>query len=366
MDAITHMTLRNFRDLTFDRNDDERNESTLASPSELDRMPPADQLGVPVVEAKLDTIRIAKVVAGTLFKAVTDNGDGGQQEALFTVIGVLGRWEFPPLTWREAQAQPAITLAQSLVLHGCRTVHFDCMEQFVSEIHWMASQSVVNHQVYLLDPLTMHQSLGLTVGLNTRYFTRSRTDIPDEVKVSFSDLIDPNSVLASLRTENLDHCFDNAVQYLQYADNQRAYATFRPYNLVQASFAINVFCTYTDGAPKFAVKLVLRAVSLLDSTFSKERQLDMYKSSLKRQNPLDGTASERKWKHIRLNANPLAGRVFESRVQPHKQAKAKAVSKPSSATNSTVSSAAKVGSGTANAAQKKKVSLASMDVDGKS
>ncbi|KAJ7065539.1 hypothetical protein C8F01DRAFT_1080477 [Mycena amicta] len=124
----------------------------------------------------------------------------------------------------------------------------------------------------------------------------------------------------------------------------------------------------------FAVKLVLRAVSLLDSMFSKvilltdikEHQLDMYKSSLKRQNPLDGTASERKWKHIRLNANPLAGRVFESRVQPHKQAKAKAVSKPSSATNSTASSAAKVGSGTGNAAQKKKVSLASIDVDGKS
>ncbi|KAJ7048184.1 hypothetical protein C8F01DRAFT_1258876 [Mycena amicta] len=332
-------------------------------------MSPADQLGVPVVEAKLDTIRIAEVVAGTLFKAVTDDGDGGQQEALFTVIGVLGRKEFPPVTWREAQAQPATKLAQSLVLHGCKTVQFDCMEQFVSEIHWMASQSVVNHEVYLLDPLTTHQSLGLTVGLNTRYFTRSRTEIPDEVKVSFSDLIDPKGVLASLRTENLDHCFDNAVQYLQYADNQFATAnpgTFKPYDLVQASFAINVFRTYTDGAPKFAVKLVLRAVSLLDSTFSKERQLDMYKSSLKRQNNLDGTASERKWKHIRLNANPLAGRVFETRVQPRKQAKAKAVAKPSSATNGTASSAAKVGSGTGNAAQKKKAPSASMDVDGKS
>ncbi|KAJ7059959.1 hypothetical protein C8F01DRAFT_1084387 [Mycena amicta] len=68
-----------------------------------------------------------------------------------------------------------------------------------------------------------------------------------------------------------------------------------------------------------------------------------------------------------LNANPLAGRVFESRIQPHKQATAKAASKLSSATNGTVYSSANTESSTGKTGQKKKKALAaSMDMEGKS
>ncbi|KAJ7054915.1 hypothetical protein C8F01DRAFT_1322431, partial [Mycena amicta] len=296
---------------------------------ELLALPESDQLGIPCVDVNLDNIQIAEIVPGSLFKAVTENGEGGQQEALFTVVGIIGSKDFPPVLWRNVQTQSPLKLSQSLVVHGCGTPQFDGVEQMMADLNWMSSQHLAGSKVYLLDPVSADKTLGLSLSLDTRYFTPSRSVIPEEVKAPFGPFVDPRGTLGRLRTPTLDHCMDNAVQYLEYADSKFQAinpATFQTRDIVQASFAINIFRTLTDGEPQFAVKAVLRAVGRLDCQFSKEAYMANQKASAKHRVRPEGSVDDRKWKHMRLTANPLAARAFETktierRIKPKAQAK---------------------------------------------
>ncbi|KAJ7048225.1 hypothetical protein C8F01DRAFT_1266395 [Mycena amicta] len=326
---------------------------------DLLKLPDSERLGVPCVDANLDNVQVSEVVAGSLFKAVTDDGEGGQQEALFTVIGVLGSKDLPPVAWRDVQTQSPLKLSQSLVVYGCGTPQFDCVEQLMADVNWMASQHLAGSKVYLLDPVSCDQSMGLSLTLNTRYFTPSRSIIPDEVKAPFGPFVDPRGTLGRLRTANLDHCLDNAVQYLEYTGSKFEAinpAAFHTRDVVQASFAINIFRTLTDGEPQFAVKAVLRAVGRLDCQFAKEAYMASQKASAKHRAQPEGNADERKWKHMRLTANPLVGRTFETKTVG-RRTKQKGQAKPAGSNKAGATAA------TASTSGRRKVTAASSSMD---
>ncbi|KAJ7050809.1 hypothetical protein C8F01DRAFT_1177594, partial [Mycena amicta] len=138
---------------------------------------------------------------------------------------------------------------------------------------------------------------------------------------------------------------DNAVQYLEYTGSKFQAinpAAFQTRDVVQASFAINIFRTLTDGEPQFAVKAVLRAVGRLDCQFAKEAYMASQKASAKYWARPKGSTDDRKWKHMQLTANPLAARAFETktigwRTKPKAKAKATSSNKAGASAASTSS-----------------------------
>ncbi|KAJ7048782.1 hypothetical protein C8F01DRAFT_1379510 [Mycena amicta] len=275
---------------------------------DLLKLPDLERLGVPCVDTNLDNVQVSEVVAGSLFKAVTDDGEGGQQEALFTIIGVLGSKDFPPVAWRDVQTQSPLKLSQSLVVYGCGTSQFNCVEQLMADVNWMASQHLAGSKVYLLDPVSSDRSMGLSLALNTRYFTPSRSIIPEEVKAPFGSLRGskrnagtsshceprplPGQRCAVPRVHRLE------VRLLPLRDRGLTAtrfeainpAAFHTRNVVQASFAINIFHTLTDGEPQFAVKAVLRAIGRLDCQFAKDAYMASQKASSKHRAQPEGNA----------------------------------------------------------------------------
>ncbi|KAJ7060855.1 hypothetical protein C8F01DRAFT_1231375 [Mycena amicta] len=217
----------------------------------------AGSLGVPIAEAKLDAVDIAEVVPASLFKAVVDDGEGGQQEALFTVVGVLGRKEFPPVSQRDINTQTAVKLSQLLVMHGCGTSQLECLTKLVTDLHWMASETITSAPVYVLDPLTVHPTLKLSFGLNTH-----RSDIPDKVKVVFNEWVDPEGLLADLRIETLDHCFDNAMQYLEFSDTK--FTTINPVAFQQYDGSLIINVLDYSSCLCLSLPVILRLAPLVD------------------------------------------------------------------------------------------------------
>ncbi|KAJ7050252.1 hypothetical protein C8F01DRAFT_1377820 [Mycena amicta] len=222
----------------------------------------------------------------------------GVNKKLFTIIGVLGSKDFPPVAWRDVQTQSPLKLSHSLVVYGCGTPQIQGVSAqpgFLTTGRW-----------------------GLSLALNTRYFTPSRSIIPRGGQGAFGPwwIREERWDVFALRTSTIawttlcsTWSTPLEVRLLPLRDRGLTATRFEAINpaafhtrdVVQASFAINIFRTLTDGEPRFTVKAVLRAIGRVDCQFAKDAYMASQKASSKHRAQPEGNADERKWKHVRLD-----------------------------------------------------------------
>ncbi|KAJ7035114.1 hypothetical protein C8F04DRAFT_1259181 [Mycena alexandri] len=216
-----------------------------------------DEYTIAAVDVDLDKISVSHTGVPPAWKAVL-KGSQGRQEAIFTMIGAIINKDLPPANSANISRHRLNMATQRKLFDVSDKVNRQFAEDSVAL--WAVNKG--EH--------------GLMVESGCRYFTMGHS-IPEDAKVAFSDKVDPENVLGKFLSNSISHCEDNDVEYLELKNSKvirKAPVGFRVGDIVQVGVSICVFkCSKMGETPRFTCKLVLRSVTLLDISITKQAQI---------------------------------------------------------------------------------------------
>ncbi|KAJ7083517.1 hypothetical protein C8R43DRAFT_1142700 [Mycena crocata] len=228
---------------------------------------------IPALLVDVDKIT-TKVTDHGRTKKVMMPGEGSlRQEGIFTITGVLKKYELPPVKKSEMSSNRVKYARQHALLVAYNTTQFKKSLDIIQEVVYILGTSFSDGE---MEPLMIEpesETHGHALATNCRYFTVGR-NIPEGIKIGFHKYVDPAGVLAHYINEFTAHCLDNDVAYLELKQNKlitKDPQGFRAGDIVQVGFAVVAYRTQSkDDSPKYVCKLVMRTLTLLDTTLSKK------------------------------------------------------------------------------------------------
>ncbi|KAK0462185.1 hypothetical protein IW261DRAFT_1628710 [Armillaria novae-zelandiae] len=202
---------------------------------------------------QMSEVSLQKDTDDSVWRLVKGNGDN-IEELVFSCTGVMCEANLPPI-------DKAFTLSQSITVTGLGCASFNDVIATLQEMKLTAEREFKHG---MLDKWTPSTYRGFPVfTLSNRYFRTVKEGAQHEA-VPFSNDVDPVGILQRLGKTDMVHTEDNVVQYFKaHTDDEgkRRPQLFRIRDVVEAQCSIIVF--KTKGI-KHRMKLVLRAITLLD------------------------------------------------------------------------------------------------------
>ncbi|KAH7903865.1 hypothetical protein BJ138DRAFT_979955, partial [Hygrophoropsis aurantiaca] len=184
------------------------------------------------------------------------------EEALFSVQGVIGDLDLPPLKSRPRGNQ-ARHMRQSVVLTGLGLPAFDDAITTLYGLNTLLGRNVPPGALEKWQPSELQGTRAIEI--QNRYFTVKRfgNGLP---RVPFDPLCDPDRYLEDSSTPDLYHTEDNEVYYYSSADvgaESMSPSAFRVGDIVEAFLSV---ITSPVSADRYKMLIVLRTLALIDST----------------------------------------------------------------------------------------------------
>ncbi|KAF9455479.1 hypothetical protein BDZ94DRAFT_1327548 [Collybia nuda] len=206
------------------------------------------------------------------------------EELVLTMQGVLGDINLPPLSSTEIPRVHRIAfLRQHVGLIGLGTPEFSTYTDKMLEVFQMISASMPEGYLQPWSPTQLNNHY--QINAHSRYFT-SEKEAKNLDAIPFSSLVDPTGVLGRMASRDFVHTIDNEVQYLIYTnrDGVSRYdpidpAIFRTGDIVEIQFT--VMAIPLRGIEQAKPLVILRALTLVDNSFSKEAYLKRAKAAIK-------------------------------------------------------------------------------------
>ncbi|KAJ7259110.1 hypothetical protein B0H12DRAFT_1232096 [Mycena haematopus] len=244
---------------------------------------PFSKIELAMPASPLDTSRIRM--------EMTDGGRGARaffpgdyvppREAIFTVVGVLHTKDLPPVNKDKAKGGNAKNLRQHASVIGYNTAHFERAVENIQELSFNMSRLFGEDDIRSWQPTDTSPRNGPSMSANCRYFTLGY-GVSEELKTKFDEKTDPHGVLSNVLSDTVSHCFDNNVTYLALVgDSYQAHdpASFKIGDIVEIGFAL-VAWKLAQGpqGPTYVSNLVLRSLTFLDGTYTKESHINKLKA----------------------------------------------------------------------------------------
>ncbi|KAJ7858190.1 hypothetical protein B0H13DRAFT_1901957 [Mycena leptocephala] len=230
-----------------------------------------------------------------------------RKEAIFTVIGALQAKELPPVKAGSIRPFNIRAARQYATLVGFGNEKFETSLKNLQEVAYVVHLSFDHDSVESWAPEWKEDACGTLLTGACRYFTTGK-DIPDEYRLSFPIKVDPAQVLTRLQTNDIAHCFDNDVSYLEIKNGRyvsKDPAGFRIGDIVQMGVAVAAF-KVSKGTedPKYVCKLVMKSLTFLDGEITKKAHLSRNKeralarSEVKKPGPIIKVSMKRRFEYV--------------------------------------------------------------------
>ncbi|KAJ7939193.1 hypothetical protein B0H13DRAFT_2300946 [Mycena leptocephala] len=210
---------------------------------------PNTQDTIPAASVDVSTVTCNQTADGKALKAMVPGDGNHRQEAIFTVVGALRKFELPPVRKTDISVGRVKYARQHSVIVGYTNTEFKRSLGVVQEVAYMLSTSLPEGQMGPWTPDMEDDIYGGCFVTNSRYFTVGR-NIPAEARVEFGN-----------------------VAYLEMKKDKlitKDPAGFREGDIVQLGFAVVAYRTHVeDNAPHYTCKLVTRLLTLLDNNVTK-------------------------------------------------------------------------------------------------
>ncbi|KAJ7766545.1 hypothetical protein DFH07DRAFT_769807 [Mycena maculata] len=235
--------------------------------------PPAiHDFAVPACTVKVEHLSVKKLSGGYVSKVMIRGSNGRREEVVFTVVGALIKVDLPPVKKNQYTPSSIKNARQNATLAGFNTTKFNQALTAIQDVTYAVATSFPDGE---MTPWTVDSSsdvFGDTLSANSRYFTFGH-NIPENLKVPFNRYVDPADVLSKFLNEQVAHCVDNDVIYMELKNGKfvtKDPAGFRAGDIVEIGFAVTTFkSSKRDEDIRHVTKLELRTLTLLDTTLSK-------------------------------------------------------------------------------------------------
>ncbi|KAJ7587639.1 hypothetical protein C8J56DRAFT_1050881 [Mycena floridula] len=201
------------------------------------------------------------------------------EEVVLRFCGILASKHLPPI---QNQVRLPIKASQSIAITGLDSKQFENTIMCISEICEHFDRSFPDNAMARWMPNKLDNSNYDLVQVSNRYFTKKQDANPED-KIPISTEIDPHNYLTRAAGQELVHTADNIVDYFQIHEKELTdnieieYMALNPIQFrvgdvveVQMSFA-----AIPNGKDKYRILLLLRGLTLLDSSISKQFQSTM-------------------------------------------------------------------------------------------
>ncbi|KAK6977313.1 hypothetical protein R3P38DRAFT_3237449 [Favolaschia claudopus] len=231
----------------------------------------AQGVALPACDFDLDKISVKIMDGGRHAKAMILKSDGGRQEAVGTMVGVIRRKDLPPISRTQMTASKVPFARQHVSVVGLNTLTFQRSLDTIYNVCYAMHLGLPDAKV-IQPTFELVDNLGIAVDLNCRYFTIGRTT---SSRVDINDNIDPDGVLHQFLSESVLHCSDNQVAYMSYTDDtsveEKSPACFQVGDVVEVGYSFVAWRTgkRSEGL-KYTCALVLRSLALLENKFTRE------------------------------------------------------------------------------------------------
>ncbi|KAK7024526.1 hypothetical protein VNI00_016201 [Paramarasmius palmivorus] len=230
---------------------------------------------------------------GYIWILTTTTTSGEQEETVFSVHGIIHQSELPPVTRTFGKHASAKHVQQKVVLTGLDSPTFSVAMEGLSNVERALRSHIRDDTNTPLPEIADHNTKIL---ISNRYFTSKRL-ANDEEHIGFTNEIDPKGILERFRGDSLVHTNDNVVEYYERRTNkgEQSFKRIPPSrikngDIVEIQFTTTLAESFVgkgqESRQTFNTKLILRSITLLDTTFSRAIARDLeYKSkkpSLKR------------------------------------------------------------------------------------
>ncbi|KAF8183530.1 hypothetical protein K438DRAFT_1975005 [Mycena galopus ATCC 62051] len=222
-------------------------------------------------------ITISKLQGSLGAKAMFPN----KTEAVFTLVGVLTEKELPPVKRSEMSHSRVHYARQHATIAGLSSALFLQAVKNLEDISFEMYRVFAEGEMQSWHSDSDSEELGGLISSNCRYYTTGK-HVPASSKTTFDDRTDPHGILSGYLSDKVSHCFDNDVAYLALANEtyvDKDPATFRTGDIVEMGFAFTAWkLPKSDVGPKYTSRLVLRSLTYVDGTFTKEAHLSRSKA----------------------------------------------------------------------------------------
>ncbi|KAJ7508022.1 hypothetical protein B0H11DRAFT_1902335 [Mycena galericulata] len=272
---------------------------------------------IAAAKAKVNEITLKEM--GPITKAMTPGADNHRQEAILTVVGVLNECELPPVKKHEISEHRLKYARQYAKIIGYDSDTFAKALLNIQDITYKFVTTAPAGQMEPWMPDMVSNDFGKSLVSNCRYFTIGR-NIPEAERIPFAQYVDPAGVLGRFIREDVSHCLDNDVAYLELKNDRPVLkdpAGFRIGDIVELGFALVAYrMPQKEGAPRYICKLVMRTLTLLDTSLTKVGKFtvdnDMVANVLKaayiKRHAQSASTSSKPAKRVITSSNPIAKR----------------------------------------------------------
>ncbi|KAF8884361.1 hypothetical protein BD779DRAFT_1472127 [Infundibulicybe gibba] len=194
-----------------------------------------------------------------------------KEEMVFTVAGVITVIDFPPMERRSVALGQYKFFRQSLTITGLGSPTFEAAVEATSSMFAKFQRQFPEGtlEVWQTPRYQSHSCLAIS----NRYLT-PRRDAPNMEHIPFDPEVDPHGQLESVIKDGYVHGEENIVEYYTQMDKdgKKSFLKCGPQNfrlgdMVEAQMSLVVVPLRKQ---KFKMMAVLRAIALLDSSFSQE------------------------------------------------------------------------------------------------
>ncbi|SJL08157.1 uncharacterized protein ARMOST_11520 [Armillaria ostoyae] len=211
---------------------------------------------------------------------VKKQGDDEMEEMVFACNGVIGDADLPPvIRTLGSMRENTFMMAQSVTVMGLGCQSFEDTILTLQEIRLTAEREF---KTGMLEKWNAGAYRGFPVfALSNRYFCTLKDGAHQE-EVPFSKDVDPVGILQRLARNDLIHTEENEVQYFKSSvdeDGKRRYQWAQP-QLFRVGDIVEVQCSVIivkGKGTKHRMKLVLRAIALLDCEIALEAKRKLSK-----------------------------------------------------------------------------------------
>ncbi|KAF7976992.1 hypothetical protein HWV62_4912 [Athelia sp. TMB] len=215
------------------------------------------------------------------------SSSNGPEEAVLRIQGVLFKIILPPKRKSMGRnSDSARFLEQSITLIGCGSAKFNSAVNGIFNIAEFLSRHIPVMSPWL--PATSEGQIQVNIG--NRLFTRQREANQHE-SMPVDQSIDPFGSLSNLAGKDYVHTDDNVVRYFKLIKDQSgtdcytptSSNQFKPGDIVEAQCSFVVLPTRSG---QNSMKLVLRALTMLDESFSKAAHIAGWKKAQSPDSPV--------------------------------------------------------------------------------
>ncbi|KAJ7444424.1 hypothetical protein B0H11DRAFT_2250105 [Mycena galericulata] len=246
---------------------------------------------IAAAKAKVNEITLKEM--GPITKAMTPGADNHRQEAILTIVGVLNGCELPPVKKHEISEHRLKYARQYAKVVGYDSDTFANALLNIQDVAYKFVTTAPACQMEPWMPDMASDDFGKSPVSNCRYFTLGR-NVPEGERIPFAQYIDPAGVLGRFIREDVSHCLDNDVAYLELKNDRIG-------DIVELGFALVAYrMPQKEGAPRYICKLVMRTLTLLDTSLTKAAYIKRHAQS--------AGPSSKPAKRVITASNPIAKR----------------------------------------------------------